>query len=293
MKVMIAYDGSSYADAAIDDLRRAGLPREVEAVVVSVADSVASRPPISEFDLQSLASSRAGAVLRGAKAHAQRVIEETKGTAAKAARRLRSQFPEWEIESEALRGDAADALLRKAAEWQPDLIVVGSQGKGAVKRFFLGSVSKKIAEEANCAVRVARGGFEKDANARTEIVAGAKSLPDVERVIRAIGRRVWSGEIEVRLIAVDDGVSSGRVSAVYPEAKAIFEQSAESLVAVGLKVSVDIRSGTLKSVLLEDAENCRADSIFVVAGGASDESDLGEAATSLITDAKCTVEIVR
>ncbi|HEX5885021.1 MAG TPA: hypothetical protein VFY67_10830 [Pyrinomonadaceae bacterium] len=29
MKVMVAYDGSAYADAALDDLRRAGLPREV------------------------------------------------------------------------------------------------------------------------------------------------------------------------------------------------------------------------------------------------------------------------
>ena len=28
MKVMVAYDGSAYADAALDDLRRAGLPRE-------------------------------------------------------------------------------------------------------------------------------------------------------------------------------------------------------------------------------------------------------------------------
>jgi hypothetical protein len=38
MKVLIAYDGSSYADAALDDLRRAGLPREGEALVVSVGD---------------------------------------------------------------------------------------------------------------------------------------------------------------------------------------------------------------------------------------------------------------
>ena len=39
MKVLIGYDGSGYSDAAIDDLRRAGLPSEVEALVVSVGDS--------------------------------------------------------------------------------------------------------------------------------------------------------------------------------------------------------------------------------------------------------------
>lgn len=31
MRVLIAYDGSAHADAALGDLRRAGLPREAEA----------------------------------------------------------------------------------------------------------------------------------------------------------------------------------------------------------------------------------------------------------------------
>ena len=39
MKIVIGYDGSEQADAALDDLRRAGLPRDAEALIVSVADS--------------------------------------------------------------------------------------------------------------------------------------------------------------------------------------------------------------------------------------------------------------
>ena len=46
MKVLIAYDGSSYADAALDDLSYAGLPQEVEARILSVAD-VFLPPPSS------------------------------------------------------------------------------------------------------------------------------------------------------------------------------------------------------------------------------------------------------
>ena len=38
MKVMIAYDGSGFADTAIDDLRRAGLPPKGEILVVTAAD---------------------------------------------------------------------------------------------------------------------------------------------------------------------------------------------------------------------------------------------------------------
>jgi hypothetical protein len=49
MKVLIAYDGSGYADAALDDLRRAGLPGDAEALVVSVADGLVNvHSPVEE-----------------------------------------------------------------------------------------------------------------------------------------------------------------------------------------------------------------------------------------------------
>jgi nucleotide-binding universal stress UspA family protein len=36
MKILIGYDGSPCADAALDDLRRAGLSREAQAIVLTV-----------------------------------------------------------------------------------------------------------------------------------------------------------------------------------------------------------------------------------------------------------------
>jgi hypothetical protein len=41
MKLLIAYDGSAYADAALEALRRAGLPRDVEALIVGTGDECA------------------------------------------------------------------------------------------------------------------------------------------------------------------------------------------------------------------------------------------------------------
>ena len=38
MKILIGYDGSESADAALYDLQRAGLPDDAEALIVSVAD---------------------------------------------------------------------------------------------------------------------------------------------------------------------------------------------------------------------------------------------------------------
>jgi nucleotide-binding universal stress UspA family protein len=38
MKIVIGYDGSEHAAAALDGLRRAGLPRDAEALIVSVVE---------------------------------------------------------------------------------------------------------------------------------------------------------------------------------------------------------------------------------------------------------------
>ncbi len=38
MKIMIGYDGSPHAEAVLADLRRAGLPRKVEAMALAVSE---------------------------------------------------------------------------------------------------------------------------------------------------------------------------------------------------------------------------------------------------------------
>jgi nucleotide-binding universal stress UspA family protein len=288
MKLMIAYDGTVYADAAIDDLRRAGLARDAEALIVTVVEPSAVNPPVSEFDLHSLATRRAEAALSRAKAHSKRIFEEAEALTAKAAHRLRSQFPEWKIAHEVLHGKPAGELLEKAAAWKPDLIVAGSQGRSAIGRFFLGSVSKKIAEEAKCPVRIARRIFEKASGEPVKILAGARGLPDAEPVIKTICGRNWPVGTDVLFIAAEDGRGPGQISAVRSYAAETFERNGG-----GFNVSIDIKNGDLKDALLAEAENVRADSIFIAAAVAGGENGLDETAAGLITGARCTVEIVR
>src|SRR5512145_1901372 len=44
MKILIAYDGSECAESAIDDLKRAGLPRRAEAIVLTIAEELFPLP---------------------------------------------------------------------------------------------------------------------------------------------------------------------------------------------------------------------------------------------------------
>lgn len=52
-KILIAYDGSACADAALNDLKRAGLPAALEALVLTVADVILP-PPADEVPEEEL-----------------------------------------------------------------------------------------------------------------------------------------------------------------------------------------------------------------------------------------------
>ena len=297
MKVIIAYDGSGYAEVAIDDLRRSGLPQEAsEALVVSITDN--PKPWILySYKIGVLRKFASLPLLEETFTLTQRekagTRNKTTNLAIQGGDSVLSKFPSWRVNNQTAIGDPTEELLKIADEYKPDLIVVGSNGRSVIGRFFLGSVSQKIAERTHCSVRIWRQGFVKDVYVPNKVIIGASTLPDAEEVIRAVGRRIWTEDTEIRLVVADDGISAGRVSAVYPYAKAIFEQSVEELRAAGARVSVDIKRGNTESILLEEAENWKADSIFIVNERANEEKGLGNLAANLITRAKCTIELVR
>jgi len=288
MKLMIAYDGSKHADIAIDDLPRAGFPIDSEVLVATVADFSDRRPTPSEFSLLSAASTRVDAVLAQARQHEARVLQKTRSMSLKLAQKLRLQFPKWKVHTEVLRGRPADRLLRKAAEWKPDLIMGGSHGRSAIGRFFLGSVSKSGAEKATSSVRIVRRGLEKAPGDPIEIILGAKSPAEAEQMVETVGRRVWPAGTRIRLVAIDNNTA-----AFYSDGRTVYECAAERLAADGARVSVQFESGDAKTLLLKAADDWKADAIFVVAGSSSGRRKLDETAAGLITSAKSTIEIVR
>jgi len=53
-------------------------------------------------------------------------------------------------------GSPAEAIVRRAAAWNADLIVVGSHGRKGILRALLGSVAENVVRLAHCAVLVSR-----------------------------------------------------------------------------------------------------------------------------------------
>ena len=181
MKILIGHDGSQSADAALVDLQRAGLPVEAEALIVSVADvMMVPATPAYELAGEALMSRRVTAGLVHAQRQTERVLKEAKEFANRAKEQVRSYFPHWNVRAETLAGSAALELISKADEWRPDLIVVGSNGRSAVSRFILGSVSKKVVTDSDHSVRVSRGNLEKDLNEPLKLVIGVDASAEAE-----------------------------------------------------------------------------------------------------------------
>ncbi|MBJ6725116.1 universal stress protein [Geomesophilobacter sediminis] len=61
------------------------------------------------------------------------------------------------LETGVVYGEPADELIRFAQKEEIDVIVIGSTGKGFLKRKLLGSVSHKVVQNAKCSVYVVRG----------------------------------------------------------------------------------------------------------------------------------------
>jgi nucleotide-binding universal stress UspA family protein len=287
MKVMIAYDGSVYADAALDDLRYAGLPREAEALITSVGDGlVSTSSSIAEVVGTALTARRVTSAIAVAREQAARLLLEARGFASQARRRVLSYFPDWEVHTRVLEGSPSRELMREAERWQPDLIVVGSHGRSALGRLFLGSVSKALAAKARCSVRVARREDTKGDGAPLHIIVGVDGSPGAAQAVRAVGARAWPSGTEVRLIVVDDGSSLTEIA----------EGARGLLLWEGLNASVEIREGDPRHILIDEAREWAANSIFVGSHGLDhmDEgSGLGSVSAALVTDATCSVEVVR
>jgi nucleotide-binding universal stress UspA family protein len=144
-KILVAIDGSPQSDKAAEEAVRmaaqsgARLPSQLFAVLVlpslkppSFTDFLPAKPPTEE---------------PGWAEKRDRLFYVVEKAAAEAGVAL---------ESLVIYGDPAEELVHLAREKGCDVIVIGSSGKGMVKRTLLGSVSSKVALHAQCSVYIVR-----------------------------------------------------------------------------------------------------------------------------------------
>src|SRR6202008_3325845 len=111
MKILISYDGSRHANAALRDLLKAGLPVEAEGVLMSIPKSYLSE------NAKSGKNGRTETPNRSAEE-----IEEAAAMAKLASDMIRENFPGWEMRADLAVGSTARVIAKKTGQWNPNLI---------------------------------------------------------------------------------------------------------------------------------------------------------------------------
>lgn len=284
MKVLLAYDGSKGADAAVLDLWRAGLPSDTQAIVLAVAD--VWLPPADDQEAgQSLPIK-----VKMARAQAKQALAQAQATAGRGADQVQAMFPTWTIQAEAVADSPAWALVKKADAWDADLIVVGSLGHSTLEQILLGSVSQQVLSEARCSVRVARDGSPQ-ANQPVRLVVGMDGSPGAQAALQAVTQRHWAPGSHIHVVSVvDQRMSVADVSITH-----VVENAASDLQATGLRVSTLATEGDPKHIILAEARDFEADCIFVGASGLTRLGYvlMGTVSSAVAARARCSVEVVR
>jgi nucleotide-binding universal stress UspA family protein len=267
-------------------------------------------PPPGDQEVDATLPTYMPTSIKRAHEHAKREVVQALALAEQAKSQLEILFPGWELSAEACPDSPAWALIKRADQWKPDLIVVGSHGHTATGgRFILGSVSQRVLYEARTSVRVARARMIEE-EAPVRIVVGMDGSPDAYAAVDVVAKRCWPRGSEVRLVVVLDTVGFLTPNSNEPESVKwfavdnqsdldqlgkTFRGAADRLRKIGLSASVVLTTGNPKLTLVREAEHWNADSIFVGAKGARgiDRFLLGSVSAAVSARAHCSVEVVR
>ncbi len=296
MKILIGYDGSECADAALTDLQRAGLPHEAEVLILSAADVFLSPETQSDTDDVEAFPLYVPHGIKLARERAARVFFEAEKFAAAAAQKIREMFPLWQVTAEAVADTPHRAIIARAEEWKPDLAVVGSQGRSALGRFILGSVSQKVLYESSCSVRISRGRIL-PADRPAKLILGTDGSPDADAMIEAVAARNWGKGTQIKLVTA---VEAFHQYALEPDVQLdrirdIQMMAIEKLNRAGLEGQAVLTDEDPKKYLVRQAKKWEADCIFLGAKGHSffERILIGSVSSSVAAHADCSVEVIR
>lgn len=308
MKILIAYDGSKHSEAALDDLSRAGLPATGDALLVSVAEVWLPEP--NGDDEHGRDNPYVERLVNEHRERVQQILAEAQQLVDTAVLRVKRTLPAWNITAKATYGSPAWSILEIAEEQQSDLIVVGSQGRSAIGRVLLGSISQKVLTESKCSVRIARGSIQVDP-APERILVGFDGTDGSRAAVGAVAARNWTTDAEVRLFAATGPLSPSVIGQFAPVVSSAVEESniaevemlkerarpeLEKLRKSGVAAELIIKAGNPKRLLPDEADAWSADAVFVGAnsfGSRIERFLIGSTSSAVAARSNCSVEVIR
>jgi len=142
-KILVAYDGSDYAKAALDLAIDIGKSAGANLLAVKVTD------PLVIYSMEKSASAiKMRAQLGGLYESEQKLLNEAKEAATHKGIKLGTEFLSG--------GTITDAIIRRAGETNAEMIVAGTIGHGLLGELLMGSVTRNLISVSKIPVLVVK-----------------------------------------------------------------------------------------------------------------------------------------
>jgi nucleotide-binding universal stress UspA family protein len=295
MKILLAIDSSPASQQVLAEAVARPWPPNTTFLVVSAVD-------VGRF-------AELPALIDDAKRECEKMVK------AGAALLAQAKLP---ATTEVLMGSPRRVVSQFAAEWGADLIVVGSHNRGAVGRFFLGSVATGILRTATCSVEIVRfpHGASVPSSHPMRILVPTDGSACSLVAARSLAIRPWPAGTIFKVLSVEELVTmptpmeASSLAAIYPaslleELIAAARTRAQDGVAAVRKVLSEaapgaradslIPTGDPRGVILDTAEAWPADLIILGSHGLRgfDRLLMGSVSESVAVHAHCSVEVIR
>ena len=135
--------GEDGLNAAVEEISRRPWPADTEIRVLT------AEPPVDPVMLQGASLTVFEEFDRQERAKAFERLSDAVQT-------IRHGAPGLRVDYTLRAGRPKQVIIDEAEQWGADLIVLGAQGSGVLKRVFLGSVSLAVATAAPCSVEIVR-----------------------------------------------------------------------------------------------------------------------------------------
>ena len=205
------------------------------------------------------------------------------------------------------RGGAAEEVIDLAEELQTGLIVLGSRGRGRIRRALMGSVSDSVVRHAHCPVMVVRwkpvvfpAKILLATDGSEEAVLAAQSAADLaartasELHVTHVGKALSQGGF---VAGVDVGpLPTGSQELLDKEAKEVLQAQLERMREAGASVTeAHLMSGRADEEIIFRAEQVGADLVVVGSRGLGGvrRARMGSVSDSVVRHAHCPVLVVR
>lgn len=296
VKIVLANDGSSHANAAVNLLAHIDWPAKSTTHLLTVIPSQKEEITPEAKDHPD----RAKPVARPDWPEAQTRLHKIAGIL-----RANGQISQTEVQ----QGAPAPVILQRIERLSPDLVVLGAKGLGR-RSTKIGSVTRRVVHRAKAAVLLARPGeFVRP----LKVLLAIDGSPLARRAVELLSRLALPQWANITIVSVAEPVKlpaaearlvdaylpQGNRPAFLPEITAIHEAYATDVMRYlqqrGVQAQISIPVGDPVSEILSVAAYKKSDLIIVGAHSQPhlNPLHLGSVARHVVEDALCSVMVVR